>query len=281
MFGVAINHFQKPGHPLSVQQSTQFAVALLKNCLEVTSIIVIDSSADSNGDLSDYCLRVGAKYVHYGRVLSFSEAYNLGVGQLQEEWVATMASDIYVLPDTFTVFKRFIETHPVLPIGCLIPYLSTSDYPPQEASRLGQKRCCYSGIMTYNLNIFPKQVFGAIGGLSNQYSGNFNDIETSLRLRAMDLQVVLVDSFAYHYGRMTLQHGSTTDLTEDCKVFRRNHPQMLSSHLSSRVRLDRIYTHPLLRAVYSISSNIRPRRFRANLEQWTYRNLPKLQRVKS
>lgn len=279
MFGVAVNHFRKANHPISVQQSTKFALSLLKNCIEITTIVVIDSSEHYDSDLDDFCQSINASYHHYGRILSFAEAYNCGVALLSEEWVVTMASDIYVLPNTFTSFESFIKTHPNEPIGCLIPYLSTSDYSLQEALRLKKRQSCYAGIMTYNLNVFPKNVFKALGGLSTEYSGNFNDIETSLRLRDLNLEVILVDSFAYHYGRMTLQHGSTVDLTDDCKKFQVNHPQMLVSN-TSRIRLDKVYTHPLLKAAFCLSLSIRPRRLRISLENWIYKNAPSLQRVR-
>ena len=219
MFGVTVNHFRKADHPISVQQSTKFALSLLKNCDEVTTIVVIDSSEQYDPDLDDFCRSINASYYHYGKILSFAEAYNRGVALLGEEWVVTMASDIYVLPDTFSLFENFIRTHPNTPIGCLVPYLSTSDYPLQEGSRLKKRQSCYAGIMTYNLNVFPKSVFESIGGLSTEYSGNFNDIETSLQLKGMKLEVILVDSFAYHYGRMTLQHGSALILRTTAKSF--------------------------------------------------------------
>ncbi len=280
MFGVAINHFQRPEHPLSVRQSTRLAIALLKNCVEITSIVVVDSSAEYDADLHKFCSDIDVTYKHYGRLLSFSEAYNNGVACLAEDWVVTMASDIYVCPDTFTLFKRFIENNPDLPIGCLIPYLSSCDYIAQEASCNAVRHNCYPGMMTYNLNVFPRTVFEKIGGLSSKYSGCFNDIESSLNLKNFGLEVILVDSFAHHYGRLTLQYGTDVNFGTDWDRFYKDHPELLDPKESYQVRLDQLYSHPLLRVAYKLSANIRPRRFRRHIERWVFHNLPVFQRVK-
>lgn len=279
MFGVAVNHFRKPDHPLSVLQSTKFALSLLKSCVEVTTIVLIDSSGRHDADLESFCQSIGVIYKHYDRVLSFAESYNFGVACLEEDWVVTMASDIYVRGDTFGRFKRFIEDNPTVPIGCLIPYLSSCVYPVQEASDNMLRHTCYSGIMTYNLNVFPKQVFQEIGGLSEKYSGNFNDIDTCIQLKKKNLRVVLVNIFVHHFGGMTLQHGTNVKGEADFVQFQSEYPDFTADSGLFQVRLDKLLEHSLLRLVSQASLTIKPRRLRPRLEAWVHSKLSRLQRI--
>jgi hypothetical protein len=50
MFGVVVNYFHREGYPQSVQESARLALSLLKNCPEVTSIILADGSSQVNRD---------------------------------------------------------------------------------------------------------------------------------------------------------------------------------------------------------------------------------------
>jgi len=283
MFGVAVNHFHKPEHPVSVRQSTKFALSLLKNCPEVTTIFLVDSSEKYDADLDEFCQTLGVNYRHYGRTLSFAEAYNFGVACLDEEWVVTMASDIYVRPETFGVFRQFIENNPAIPIGCLIPYLSSSDYIVQEATINWPKPSCYCGVMTYNLNVFPKAVFTELGGLSNKFSGNYNDIDTSIRLKNMGLKIVLVSNYVQHYGRLTLPHGTNVKSGVDEAQFRLEHPDFAGDAGRWGLRLDKLLEHRILKLISKLSFTFRPRRFRgsigSSLELWVLRNLPAIQRI--
>ena len=279
MFGVTVNHFRKAEHPLSVQQSTKFALSLLKNCVEITTIILVDSSQNYDEDLDSFCQSIGVIYRHYNRILSFAEAYNYGAACLDEDWIVTMASDIYVKTQTFTLFKKFIEDHPQLPIGCLIPYLSSSDYVVQEATSSSMQHSCYSGIMTYNLNVFPRSVFREIDGLSDKYSGNFNDIETSIQLKKMGLKIILVKNFVHHYGRLTLQYGSNTHAELDQAQLKQDYPEFVGNTGLYQVRLDKFLQHPILKLVFRASVGFRPRRIQGKMERWVYQKLPAFQRI--
>jgi GT2 family glycosyltransferase len=53
----------------------------------------------------------------------------------------------------------------------------------QRTSQTAKKEACYAPIMSFNLNVFPRDVFEKIGGLSTNYTGNFNDIDMSLKLK--------------------------------------------------------------------------------------------------
>lgn len=281
MFGVAVNYFAKADHPPSVKQSAKFAVSLLKNCPEVTSVVLVDGSDTADEEFHSYCESIGVKYQHSGHSMSFAEAYNYGVDFLSEDWIVTMASDIYVFPDTFTGFKQFIDKHQDLQIGCLIPYLSRCDLPMQRTSHSSQKFSCYAPIMSYNLNVFPKEVFAKIGGLSTRYSGNFNDIDTTLKLQSMGLEVVMVSSYVHHYGRLTLRHGTNVDARNDWQQFYQDYPELKCNSDLWNLRLDRFLRHPLLKLVFQLNLKNRNKDLRKKINAWVYDNISKYQQVNS
>jgi GT2 family glycosyltransferase len=281
MFGVVVNYFAKPDHPTSVKESAKFAVSLLKNCPEVNSVILVDGSSEVDTEFQNYCESIGVNYQHAGKQMSFAEAYNYGVNLLSEEWIVTMASDIYVFPETFTNFKNFIEKNQDLQIGCLIPYLSRCDLPIQRTAHNFQKFSCYAPIMSYNLNVFPKAVFQKIGGLSTKYSGNFNDIDTSIKLKEMGLNIFMLNSYVHHYGRLTLRHGSNVDARGDWQQFYTDYPELKCNSDLWNIRLDKFLRHPLLKIVFLMNLKVKNKDLRTKINTWIYDNISNYQRVKS
>jgi GT2 family glycosyltransferase len=276
MFGVALNYFSKPQYPPSVKQSAKFALSLLKNCPEVTSVILVDGSKDVDKELCQYCVSLGFTYKHTGKILSFAEGYNLGISLLKEDWVVTMASDIYVYPNTFYRFRQFIENHKELTIGCLIPHLSKCDFPLQTK---GYAHSCYSPLMTLNLNVFPRSVFEKIGGISTEYTGNFNDVDTVLKLKQLGLNIFLVDTNASHYGRLTTQQGSNTSTLADKNLFYSNFPALKSDNGLWNLRIDKFIKNPLLKLAFLLFPKIPFNFLRNRLLSFSYTMIYILQKV--
>lgn len=281
MFGAVVNYFSKGNHPPSVKQSAKFAVSLLKNCPEVTSIVLADGSSEVDQELEAYCESIGIKYAHSGTMMSFGEAYNYGVSLLSEDWIVLMASDIYVYPETFTAFSKFIENHPELKIGCLIPYLTRADLPIQQASQYSEKTDCYASIMSINLNVFKKDVFKELGGLCTRYSGNFNDIDMCIQLQKRDLDILLVgDAYVHHYGSLTLRHGSNVDGKLDYKQFYADYPEMYLSGGLWNLQINQFLRHPVLKILYRMNArfgkNAQNRKARLD---WVLRLVPRLQKI--
>lgn len=279
MFGVAINYFSKEGYPPSVKQSVKFSVSLLLACPEVTSIVLVDGSLEEDPELRNYCGCLGIAYMHSGRALSFAEGYNLGVREFREQWVVTMASDIYVYPNTFANFRCFILKHSNLPIGCLIPYMSSSDLPMQGRLRSKPLYDCFAPLMTFNLNVFPRHVFNLLGGLTSEYSGNYNDVETTLRLKDLGLEVFLVGAYVQHYGRLTVQHGSNVDFVADRGRFFQRHPELECNGALWDLRLSRLLRHPVLKLLDSLSFKVKHPQLRKLVSMGIHRMIPFLQRV--
>jgi GT2 family glycosyltransferase len=281
MFGVVVNYFSKETHPSSVKQSAKFAVSLLKNCSEVTSIVLVDGSAKSDLEMKSYCESLDINYAHSGTTMSFGEAYNYGVSLLSEDWIALMASDIYVYPNTFTAFCKFIENHPALNIGCLIPYLTKCDLPVQQASQYSTRSDCYASIMSFNLNVFKKDIFEKTGGLCTTYSGNFNDIDMCLKLQNLNLDIFLVgDANVVHYGSLTLRHGTTVDNKFDYQQFYADHPELYLSGGLWNLRINQFLRNPILKLLYRLNSRFGrdPHKRKARLD-WVLRLVPSWQKI--
>ena len=280
MFGVVVNTFLTDEHPPSVELSVQFAVSLVLNCPEVSSVVLVDGSARPSDTLGRFCARLGVRYHHAGRPLAFAEAYNQGAASLGEEWIALMASDVYVLPGTFADFRRFIEADPGRPIGCLIPYLSQSDFPVQEGTAGRPRTACRVPAMTLNLNVFRREVFESMGGLSEAYSGNFNDLDLSLRLKEAGLDTFLVDAYAHHYGSLTLRYGTNTRFLQDAEVFFAAHPDLRAERGLWNVRFDRLLESRRLRVLYRAATVVPSDTVRSRLLPWVLDHVARYQRLR-
>lgn len=280
MFGVAVNTYLTPEHPPSVQMSALFAVSLLLNCPEVSTIVLVDGSAQPSGVLASFCADHGISYLHAGRPLSFAEAYNAAAAQLTDEWIALMASDVYVLPDTFAAFKRFIEANPDLPIGCLIPYLSQSDFRPQEGLVGRPRVACRVPTMTMNLNVFRRTVYADVGGLSESYSGNFNDVDLAIRLKERGLETLLIDAYAHHYGSLTLKYGSNTSYAKDSAAFFAQRPELEHPRGLWSMRLDRLFESRRLRWLYRAAVAVPSDTIRGHALPWVLDRIARYQRLR-
>lgn len=281
MFGVVVNYFGTESHPPSVKQSAKFALSLLKNCQNVTSIILSDGSSFRDEELQNYCQSLGVKYAHAGKSMSFGEAYNYGVDMLNEDWVATLASDIYVYPNTFSVFRKFIANYQDLKIGCLIPYLSRCDLPIQEAFQFSKKEDCYASIMSLNFNIFNRKTFKKLGGFCTRYSGNFNDIDMCVKLQEMGLDIFLVgEAYVLHYGSLTLRHGTNVDAKSDYKQFYADYPNLYLTGGLWNLGIDQFIRHPILKFLYRITARFgRNPQNKAERIKWVLRQVPSWQKI--
>jgi GT2 family glycosyltransferase len=280
-FGVVVNYFYKETHPQSVKQAVKFALSLLKNCPEVKQIVLSDGSEKFDDDLYHFCNKLGARYIHSGKQMSFPDAYNYGVKYLSEEWIAVMASDIFVTPTTFTAFSNFISKNEHLNIGCLIPYLSKSDFAAQQYISNFFSCDCYASIMTFNLNVFKRDVYNRIGGMSNQYTGNYNDIDMVIKLKKLNLDVFLVGgAYAVHYGQLTLSHGSNTCVEKDFYAFTQNYPGLKDENGVFRLRIDKFLKSSILKVLYKIKYLICSVKLKRYYIQLILKLIPLLQMVK-
>jgi len=259
MFGVTVNYFSSIHSSTSTKQSVFFALSLLKNCSHVSTIVLSDGSEAEDHELRKYCESINVHYAHQGRLASFGDTYNYGACFLKEDWIALMASDIYVYPATFSAFDNFIKNHHELPIGCLIPYLSTSDL----LFQMNQNRLdAYASLMTYNLNIFRRDVFLKIGGVNTMLNGCFNDIVTCIQLKKNGLDVFIVGgSYALHYGRLTVGNNINHKYIEDEKLFITKYPEYYDEAGYFKVKTVKFFKSNFLKVLFHIDRYYGNRKF--------------------
>lgn len=280
MFGVVVNTYLTPEHPPSVQMSALFSVSLLLNCPEVSAIVLVDGSAEPSETFEAFCAAHGVAYLHAGRAMGFAEAYNAGVARLSTEWIALMASDIYALPDTFAAFKRFIEDNPDRPIGCLIPYLSQSDFRAQEGLPSRPRTAARVPVMTINLNVFHRDVYLEMGGLSEEYSGNYNDVDLAIRLKEKGLETYLIDAYAHHYGSLTLRYGTSTRFENDRAAFFSRRPDLLDPRGWWSLRFDRLFDSYRLKWLYRAAAAVPSDTIRDRALPWVFDRVARYQRLR-
>lgn len=254
MFGVVVNTFFTESQPLLVQKSAEFAISLLFDCDEVSSVVVVDGSETPKSAIKLFCDDNDVMYVHSGHKMSFAQAYNLGASYIKEEWIALMASDIYVLGNTFGSFKNFIDDHGDLPIGCLVPYLSRSDLDMQQAFVYDDLANVRVPAMTLNLNVIKRSVFEKVKGLSDDYSGNYTDMDFLIKLKNIGLDVFMIDAYANHYGSLTVTFGTDVNGPADRTVFTSKWPEMTSERGLWGIRMDKLIHSRRLRLLYRVET---------------------------
>jgi GT2 family glycosyltransferase len=226
MFDVVVSFFRRDPRNVHLIHSLSFCLSLLRGlCPEVSKIVVSDGSPQPGDDVRKTCADFRADYFHAGQELTFAATYNLGSEICRAEWICLMANDVFVKHYTFTRIKSFIESRAEPDrIGAIIPYLSSSDLSIQEATVAGMNYV--SPLMTINLNVFKKSTFDAINRVPESFSGCYNDIVLSYKLKSAGKDIYLVKSYAAHYGRLTTSTNSTVRFQADKDLFARTYPEL-------------------------------------------------------
>jgi GT2 family glycosyltransferase len=288
MFGVVINHYWRPSHTDAAIESARLAMALLARCNEVSDAVLVDSGPEGTPGFPELCAKKNVQYLHQPGGLSFSEAFNEGAARLTTDWVALLCSDVYVFPDTFEAFSKFIAERSDEAIGCLIPYLSTCDVHTQiERHRRPRRFDARVPVMSVNLNVFPKAAFDLIGGIPGDYSGDYNDVATCIALRRVGLDVFVVgEAQAVHYGVMTKRDGTTIDRSSDLDAFKAAYPDFHEPASLWQVSVDRLIYSRALRAAWRAAvwfNRLRALLGRKPLARpfnWILREVPSQQRLR-
>jgi GT2 family glycosyltransferase len=288
MFGVVINHYWRPSHTDAAVESAHLAMALLARCNEVSDAVLVDSGPEGTPGFRDLCASKEIQYLHRPGGLTFSEAFNAGAARLETDWVALLCSDVYVFPDTFEAFSKFIADRGDESIGCLIPYLTECDIHTQiERSRRPRRFDARVPVMSVNLNVFPKAAFERIGGIPGEYSGDYNDIATCIALRRAGLDVFVVENAqAVHYGVMTKREGTTIDRSADLHAFKAAYPEFHDPASLWEVSVDRLIYSRQLRAAWRAAvwfNRVRALLGRKPLARpfnWILREVPSRQRLR-
>jgi GT2 family glycosyltransferase len=286
--GAVVNHFSEPADMWVLEQSTRLTLAMLRRCPEVESIVLADGSLAPSEDLRGYCATIDAAYLHEEGGMSYARGWNAGFALLDQPWVAMLASDVYVFPDTFTKFSQFLERQPALKVGCLVPYLNVADIVNHEGLwRRDAERDALASLMSFNLIVFRSEVLARVGGVPDFYSGCYADVELALRTADAGYGVYLVGGArALHYNHMTRIHGERFDYESDLPAFQANHPDLRSVDGPWGFDLSKIVEHPALRAASRLIATRNRLRRRRGLPpdnrpyDLVLRLIPRLQRVR-
>lgn len=239
MIDCVVNYYCKDRSFCLVRSSAQLSLSCLRGDPLVGSIFLVDGSPTSDPELSLWCDQLGIAYLHAGRALSFAEGFNLGIAQCRAAWIALLASDIYVPLGFFSQVFKVVESLDPANIGCLIPALTFSDIPSQERYT---SRLRHSSMMSLNLNIFPARHLSLIGGVPEQYSGAYNDIEMVIRLRRLCLPIYQLPLKVLHYGKLTISQGTDYHYDFDHSRFFEVYPALFSPNSLCNLKLDHFMT---------------------------------------
>ena len=125
--GVVVNYFtknQNASERLILVDTTKLSLRLALLSDYVSEVLLVDGSEKPNNEMMIACKDVGARYLHFGKELSYSEAYNKGWWEVHTPFIALMANDI--IPHPTDVFRKLREAMDdttyywlCLPIFCL------------------------------------------------------------------------------------------------------------------------------------------------------------------
>ena len=280
MFSVVINHYDSQGATAHLACSTMLSASLARLSPLVEEVIVVDASRSEDESLRQLCTRNGCTYLHGGTELTFAQAFNRGSALAKAEWLILSASDIFPNLGTLEKIEKTIRVVGPDKVGCVVPTLSYSDLPYQKASARPNGRISTTPLMTINFNAFRKPVLEAIGGVPEELTGNYNDVEMLLRLHERGLRVFRVDSPVVHYGTMTVVLGKTnTRLEQDKATFARTRPAYSADDFVWGVNILPLLDSRLARLLFRAVSVIPSRAARVSLRERLGALIPILQTV--
>jgi len=171
---------------------------------------------------------MGFQYLPSRERLGFAQGYNQGIayfeGRPDVGSVILSANDIIVKKDTIRKFREKYSTYGDS-AGCLIPYLSKSDYFIQE-DRYGIKDRPVP-VMTLNCNFFLKSDLLAIGKVPEYLSGYFNDVVMSSKIFDAGKKIILCKGIhADHLANRTVSVSSSANYEKDKTIFFQNHADL-------------------------------------------------------
>ena len=221
--GLVMNYYWRPSFTRSVQISAALALHMAVESGVAAAIAVVDGSLDGDPYMASLCRQLDVLYIRGEGELSFAAGYNLGWRTLSNDYIALMASDIFVSASALESLLLLVSRPEV---GCVSPYLSFSDWPSQTAQYVHAPITCEPTAMTLNLCMLKRSVLEAVGGIDEGFSGAYNDVILLMKIRNLGHKVLFAgDTFVTHLGRVTTKHGSTYDQPQDVKRFRETYPQ--------------------------------------------------------
>ncbi len=187
-------------------------------------VILADGTGCPSPELESLCNDVRAIYAPSEVVESFAQTYNRGLRLATGEYIALMASDIFVpLGWDLPLLNELLRTNAWM----VAPYLSFSDYPSQRRHWVLRRYTFAPSSLTFNLNLMTGRCLKSVGELNERLTGGFNDIDYLIRIRNRGGEVVIADAGeVVHYGKATLRVATSHNWQQDLDVFRSLYPAL-------------------------------------------------------
>jgi GT2 family glycosyltransferase len=279
MFSVVINHYSSGGYAPHLAAASIFSAALSIRDPLVKEVLLVDGSLIPDPTLQSYVQNMGCQYLHAGRRLSFAEGYNLGVSRASQEWVVLCASDVFPSLGCYGAIADFLSKINLDTVGCIIPRLTSSDLPYQK-SRFFSRHACTVPIMTLNFNVLSRPYLQSIGGVPVEYSGNYNDIELSIKIHDDGKRIYMLPIRCVHYGSLTLQSGgSNVSAERDRITFAARHPDLVDYGSLWDLRVASLMKPGLLPLLLYVSKISPTRHSRSIITRWILRLVPLLSAI--
>jgi GT2 family glycosyltransferase len=230
---VVINYFN-PSQDEALRLQTQLCALRYLQSTTAVHVFVADGSGNPDAELSAFCTRHAITYVASQTRLGFAQGYNLGIAAAWQAfggngsgtsgatdssipppapYIVLSANDILPASTTLAALLAMAESTPRA--GCIIPYLSLSDYTRQNDWVLPTARLCES--MTLNLNLFAWADLDRMGGVPEDLSGYYNDIVMLAWMRERGRQVWLCPA-----GRVNHLHRTTVGAVDSSAQYERD-----------------------------------------------------------
>ncbi len=220
---VVVCHYNKTEGPRIRYMALHAMAFLCRERPTDLNVIFSDGSPSRDGKLANGLAGLGVEYLHCGRELSFPETYNAGIKKTSNPVVVTLANDILIEAKQICKLAAEISER----VGCVMPYLTFSDYGAQRERKLPVPRRCFPTRMTLNVNAFSRKALEDVGLIPEDMTGCYNDVLLSIRLREKDYSIVLRNvGHVIHLGQQTLKTGATSvALDADVHLLSKAYPQ--------------------------------------------------------
>jgi hypothetical protein len=219
-------------------------------------VILSDGSGFKDDTLANLSQQKGFIYLWSQTPLSFAQGYNQGIEYSQVNTNSThiclSANDIFVNPDCIASMLAIFSSQE--DVGCVIPYLSFSDYCIQNDRFHKRLRVCDS--MTLNCNLFSKEVLNKIQQVPEYLSGYFNDVVMFDRLKKLGKKVILCDAgLVIHIGQATVNLASSASMQKDKLIFGERYPELAPVNPNIEVKQSILSDHVGNRLFYILLEN--------------------------
>lgn len=244
--------YYNPNNHSHIRMMTMATVTYLnKHNRDYLNIIVSDGGKNPDTLLKELLEINGIEYLHSGKEMSFAETYNFGILNSKNEIVALIANDIFIETEQIIKLSSFLKPG----VGCVMPFLSYSDYGTQILRKF-RPDIIYPSGMTLNVNIFYRSVLKDIDYIPREMSGAFTDMLLFIRMKNKGYSVLIKKvGVVIHLAKQTLKTGTSVSYSEDSKLFSELYPSFWKDPIICHSKLAQKTSSRILFKIYELIPN--------------------------